>query len=151
MSNPENSVHLHRVVRAPAERIYRAFLDADALARWLPPYGFTGKVHSMEAEVGSGYRMSFTNFGNGQSHFFTTRYTELKPHSCLRYVNQFEAPNMPGEMAVTVNLRGVLCGTEVKIVQENIPAQIPAEFCYLGWQESLQQLIRLVEPEIPSE
>ena len=149
MSNSMNTVRLHRVLRAPAERIYRAFLDADAMAKWLPPHGFVGKVHQMDARVGGGYRMSFTNFGTGKSHFFGAKYTELTPHERIRYTDKFEDPNLPGEMQVTVSLRKVLCGTEVQIVQEGIPAVIPVEMCYLGWQESLLLLANLVEPEIP--
>lgn len=149
MSSPSNTVRLHRVLRAPAERVYRAFLDADAKARWLPPYGFTGKVHHLDPRVGGTYRMSFTNFTTGSSHAFGGTYVELTPHERIRYTDKFEDPNMPGEMQVTVTLRKVLCGTEVSIVQENLPVQIPVEFCYVGWQESLSQLAHLVEPEIP--
>jgi uncharacterized protein YndB with AHSA1/START domain len=144
-----NDVRLHRVLRAPAERIYRAFIDPDAMAKWLPPYGFTGKVHHMDARVGGGYRMSFTNFGTGHSHFFSGTYVELTPHARLRYTDKFDDPNLPGEIQVTVTLRPVVCGTELSIVQEGIPAAIPAEMCYLGWQESLDQLAHLVDPEIP--
>jgi uncharacterized protein YndB with AHSA1/START domain len=144
-----NDVRLHRVLRAPAERIYRAFIDPDAMAKWLPPYGFTGKVHHMDDRVGGGYRMSFTNFGTGHSHFFSGTYVELTPHARLRYTDKFDDPNLPGEMQVTVTLRPVVCGTELSIVQEGIPAAIPAEMCYLGWQESLDQLAHLVDPEIP--
>jgi uncharacterized protein YndB with AHSA1/START domain len=149
MSGSSNSVRLHRVLRAPAERLYRAFLDPEAMAKWLPPHGFTGKVHSMDARVGGGYRMSFTNFGTGNSHFFGGTYVELTPHERLRYTDKFEDPNLPGEMHVSVTLRPVMGGTELSIVQEGIPSVIPAEMCYLGWQESLEQLARLVEPEIP--
>jgi uncharacterized protein YndB with AHSA1/START domain len=149
MSSPSNTVRLHRVLRAPAERVYRAFLDADAKARWLPPYGFTGKVYHLDPRVGGTYRMSFTNFTTGSSHAFGGTYVELTPHERIRYTDKFEDPNMPGEMQVTVTLRKVLCGTEVSIVQENLPVQIPVEFCYVGWQESLSQLAHLVEPEIP--
>lgn len=154
MSNPTTSsstgtVQLHRVLRAPAERVYRAFLEPDAMAKWLPPHGFTGKVHAMDARVGGGYRMSFTNFSTGKSHSFGGTYIELTPHERLRYTDRFDDPNLPGEMNVTVTLRKVLCGTELQIVQEGIPAVIPAEMCYLGWQESLTMLAHLVEPEIP--
>lgn len=149
MSTSTGTVRLHRVLRAPADRIYRAFLDADAMARWLPPYGFIGKVHSMDARVGSGYKMSFTNFGTGNGHSFDGIYQELVPSEKLRYTNKFNDPNLPGEMSVTVTLRKVICGTELSIVQEGIPAAIPTEMCYLGWQESLNQLANLVEPEIP--
>jgi len=149
MSNSENIVRLHRVLKAAPERVYKAFLDADAKARWLPPYGFVGKVHEMDARVGGGYRMSFTNFGTGSSHSFSGKYVELTPHERIRYIDRFDDPNLPGEMTVTVTLKKVLCGTELSIVQENLPAAIPVEFCYLGWQESLAQLAHLVEPEIP--
>jgi uncharacterized protein YndB with AHSA1/START domain len=149
MSKSENTVRLHRVLKAPPERVYKAFLDADAKARWLPPYGFIGKVHEMDARVGGGYRMSFTNFGTGSSHSFSGKYVELTPHERIRYIDTFDDPNLPGEMTVTVTLKQVLCGTELSIVQENLPAAIPVEFCYLGWQESLAQLAHLVEPEIP--
>jgi uncharacterized protein YndB with AHSA1/START domain len=144
-----NTVRLHRVLRAPAERVYRAFLDPDAMAKWLPPHGFTGKVHQIDARVGGSYRMSFTNFSTGKSHSFGGTYTELTPNERLRYTDRFDDPNLPGEMNVTITLRKVLCGTELQIVQEGIPAVIPAEMCYLGWQESLTMLAHLVEPEIP--
>jgi uncharacterized protein YndB with AHSA1/START domain len=144
-----NTVRLHRVLRAPAERVYRAFLDPDAMAKWLPPYGFTGRVHEIDARVGGGYRMSFTNFNTGKSHSFGGKYVELTPHERLRYTDSFESPDLPGEMRVTVTFRTVACGTDVEIVQEGLPAAIPVEFCYLGWQESLTQLTHLVEPEIP--
>lgn len=150
-SEPGGTVRLHRVVRAPAERIYRAFLDANALVKWVPPCGFTGTVHSMNATVGSGCHMSFTNFGTSQSHSFRNTYTELTPYSLIRYTSRFDDPGLPGEMQVTVNLREVLCGTELNILQEGIPAVIPTEFCYAGWQESLMLLAHLVEPEIPAE
>jgi uncharacterized protein YndB with AHSA1/START domain len=151
-STSTGTVRLHRVLRAPPERVYRAFLDADAKAKWLPPHGFTGKVHESDAKVGGSYRsyrMSFTNFTTGSSHSFGGTYVELVPHERLRYTDRFDDPNLPGEMHVTVSLRKVLCGTELSIVQEGIPAVIPAEMCYLGWQESLTQLAQLVEPEIP--
>lgn len=144
-----HTVRLHRVLRAPAERIYRAFLDADAMARWLPPFGFTGKVHQLDAQVGGQYRMSFTHFGSGHSHSFGGTYRELVPHTRIRYTATFDDPNLPGDMQTTVTLTTVSCGTEVQIVQEGIPAVIPTEACYLGWQESLIQLAQLVEPEIP--
>ena len=144
-----NTVRLHRVLRAPAERVYRAFLDPDAMAKWLPPNGFTGKVHQMDARVGGGYRMSFTNFGTGQSHSFGGKYVELTPHTRIRYTDRFDDPNLPGEMSVVVALRPVAGGTELTVVQEGIPAVIPAEMCYLGWQESLTLLANLVEPTIP--
>jgi uncharacterized protein YndB with AHSA1/START domain len=145
-----NTVRLHRVLRAPAERVYRAFLEPDAMAKWLPPHGFTGKVHSSDVRVGGGYRMSFTNFGTGQSHSFGGKYVELTPHTRIRYTDRFDDPNLPGEMSVTVSLRPVTGGgTELTVVQEGIPAVIPAEMCYLGWQESLASLANLVEPNIP--
>ena len=143
------SVRLHRVFRAAPEKIYRAFLDPDAMAKWLPPHGFTGKVHEMDARVGGGYRMSFTNFGTGSSHSFGGKYVELTPHKTIRYTDKFDDPNLPGEMQVTISLKPVLCGTDLQIVQEGVPAVIPAEMCYLGWQESLAMLANLVEPEIP--
>ena len=143
-----SSVRFHRVLRAPAERVYRAFLDGDAKAKWLPPYGFTGKVHHIDARVGGTYRMSFTNFTTGQSHSFGGTYTELRPHERIRYTDKFDDPNLPGEMRVTVELKAVSVGTEIHIVQEGIPDAIPAEACYLGWQESLAQLAKLVEAEI---
>ena len=149
MSASTGTVRLHRVLKAPAERVYKAFLDPDAMAKWLPPHGFTGKVHSMDARVGGGYRMSFTNFGTGKSHSFGGTYVELIPGERLRYTDKFDDPNLPGEMNVTISLRKVACGTEVSIVQEGIPAVIPVEFCYLGWQEALTLLAHLVEPEIP--
>ncbi len=144
-----HTVHFHRVLRAPAERIYRAFLDPDAMARWLPPYGFTAKVHQMDAQVGGSYRMSFTHFGSGHSHAFGGSYLELVPHSRIRYTATFDDPNLPGQMQTTVTLTAVSCGTDVQITQEGIPAVILTEACTLGWQESLLQLARLVEPEIP--
>ena len=144
-----NTVRLLRVLRAPCARVYKAFLDAEALAKWLPPHGFTAKVHKMDARVGGGYRMSFTNFATGKSHAFGGTYVELTPHERIRYTDKFEDPNLPGEMNVTINLRKVICGTELTIVQEGVPAAIPVEFCYAGWQESLSLLAMLVEPEIP--
>jgi len=148
MSNTTNQVRLHRVVRAPAERVYRAFLDPDAMVKWLPPHGFTAKVHAMDARVGGGYRMSFTNFGTSASHSFGGRYVELTPHERIRYTDKFDDPGLPGEMQVTVALRKVDCGTELEIVQSGLPPVIPVASCYLGWQESLSQLAQLVEPEI---
>ncbi|MES2683461.1 MAG: SRPBCC family protein [Pseudomonadota bacterium] len=143
------TVTLHRVLRAPAERIYRAFLDPDAMVKWLPPHGFTGKVHSMDACVGGGHKMSFTNFGTGSSHSFGGTYLELVPNERIRYNDQFDDPNLPGQMLVTVSLKAVMTGTEISIVQEGIPEMIPLEFCYLGWQESLTLLANVVEPQIP--
>jgi len=146
-----NTLRLHRVLRATPEKVYRAFLDADALAKWLPPNGFTCKVHEMNAKVGGGFRMSFTNFSTGNGHSFSGTYVELKPHERIRYIEKFDDPNLPGEMKTTITLKKVSCGTEVTIVQEGIPAAIPVEACYLGWQESLNQLAKLVEPEIPDD
>jgi uncharacterized protein YndB with AHSA1/START domain len=144
----ENTVKLHRVLRAPAERIYRAFLDADAMAKWLPPHGFTGKVHQLKAEVGGTYRMSFTNLTTGQSHSFGGEFLELVPNERIRHTDKFDDPNLAGQMQTTVSLRKVSVGTELSIVQEGIPSAIPAEACYLGWQESLTLLTQLVEAEI---
>jgi uncharacterized protein YndB with AHSA1/START domain len=144
-----NTVRLHRVLRAPPERIYRAFLDADALAKWLPPNGFTGKVHHMEAKVGGTFKMSFTNFTSGQSHAFGGEYLELVPFERIRYTDRFDDPNLPGEILATISLKPVSCGTELNIVQEGLPEVIPLEACYLGWQESLTLLAKLVEAEIP--
>ena len=144
-----STIRLHRVLRAPAERVYRAFLDPDAMAKWLPPNGFTGKVHRLEPKVGGEHRMSFTNFTSGNSHSFGGRYLELVPGERLRYTDRFDDANLPGEMQVTVKLRKVSCGTEIDIVQEGVPDVIPAEACYLGWQESLALLAMVVEPEIP--
>ena len=149
MSQASNTVTLHRVLRATPDRVYRAFLDPDAKVKWLPPHGFTGKVHSLDARVGGSYRMSFTNFTTGKSHSFGGTYLELTPGEKIRYTDKFEDPNLPGEMHVTVTLRKVLCGTELHIEQTGIPAAIPVEFCYAGWQESLQLLALLVDPEIP--
>ncbi len=149
MSTSGNTIRLHRVVRAPAERLYRAFLDPEAMVKWLPPHGFTGRVHQMDARVGGGYRMSFTNFGTGKSHSFGGTYVELTPGERIRYTDKFDDPNMPGEMQVTITLRKVACGTELEIVQAGLPEAIPVEFCHLGWQESLLLLTQLVEPEIP--
>ncbi len=144
-----NTVRFHRVFRAPPERVYRAFLDADAMAKWLPPYGFTCKVHHMEAKVGGTFKMSFTNFTNGQGHSFGGSYRELVPSEKIRYTDVFDDPNLPGEMQTTIVLKPVSCGTDIEIVQEGLPDMIPVEMCHLGWQESLAQLKRLVEPEIP--
>lgn len=143
-----HTVRLHRVLRTTPERVYRAFLDPDAMAKWLPPNGFTGKVHHLDARVGGSYRMSFTNFTTGQSHAFGGEYLELLPNERLRYTDQFDDPNLPGEMQTTVSLRPVLGGTELSVVQEGIPEAIPTEMCYLGWQESLILLAKLVEAEI---
>jgi uncharacterized protein YndB with AHSA1/START domain len=143
-----NTVRLHRVLRAPPERIYRAFLDADAMAKWLPPHGFTGKVHELDARVGGRYRMSFTNLTTGQGHSFGGEYLELVANERIRHTDEFDDPNLPGTMQVTVSLRPVSCGTELSIVQEGIPEMIPPEACYLGWQESLALLAQLVEAEI---
>jgi len=149
MPTPGHTIRLHRVLRAPPERVYRAFLDADANAKWLSPNGFTCKVHHMDAKVGGTFRMSFTNFANGQSHAFGGSYLELVPNERLRFTDKFDDPNLPGEITVTVTLKAVSCGTELNIVQENVPAVIPPEMCYLGWQDSLTLLARLVEAEIP--
>ena len=143
------SIHLHRVFRAPPNRVWRAFTDADALAKWLPPYGFTCTVHELDARVGGRFRMSFRNFSNGQAHGFGGEYLELVPDSLIRYTDVFDDPNLPGVLEVTVTLRPVLCGTELKVEQAGIPEPIPLEMCHLGWQESLAQLATLVEPEIP--
>lgn len=146
---PGATVRLHRVLRAPPERVYRAFLDAGAMTKWLPPNGFTGKVHELDARVGGRYRMSFTNFSTGRSHAFGGEYLELVPHERLRYTDRFDDPNLPGEMRTTVTLAKVSCGTELSVVQEGIPDVIPPEACHLGWQESLALLAKLVEAEIP--
>jgi len=143
------TVKLHRVLTAKPERVYKAFLDADAMNKWLPPYGFTGKVHELDARVGGGYRMSFTNFSTGSSHSFGGIYKELVPNEKLVYTDRFDDPNLAGMMVTTVQIRAVMVGTELSIEQAGIPEQIPVEMCYLGWQESLVQLARLVEPEIP--
>jgi len=144
-----NTIRLHRVLRATPERVYRAFVDPDAMAKWLPPNGFTGKVHQMDAKVGGTYRMSFTNFSSGKRHSFGGKYLELVPAERLRYTDQFDDPNLPGEMLTTVALKKVSVGTEVSIAQEGVPDVIPPEACSLGWQESLTLLAMLVEPEIP--
>ncbi len=147
---PTGTVRLHRVLRARPERVYRAFLDAAALAKWLPPYGFTCTVHQIDARVGGTYKMSFTNFSTGQSHSFGGEYRELVPHEKIRYTDRFDDPNLPGQMQATITFTEVSCGTELNIVQEGLPEVIPLEMCYLGWQESLAQLATLVEPEIPA-
>jgi uncharacterized protein YndB with AHSA1/START domain len=144
-----HTIRLHRVLRSTPERVYRAFLDADAKAKWLPPNGFTGKVHHLDAQVGGTYRMSFTNFTTGKSHSFGGTYLELLPHERIRYTDKFDDPNLAGEMQTTISLKQVFCGTELNIVQEGVPSVIPAEACYLGWQESLTLLAELVEAEIP--
>lgn len=144
-----STIRLHRVLRTKPEKIYRAFLDADAMVKWLPPHGFTGKVHHLEAKVGGTYRMSFTNFTTGNSHSFGGKYLELMPNEKIRHTDQFDNPGLPGEMMTTITLKQVVCGTEVNITQEGVPDVIPAEACYMGWQESLTLLAQLVEPEIP--
>jgi uncharacterized protein YndB with AHSA1/START domain len=143
------AIHLHRVLRAPPSKIYRAFLEPEAMCKWLPPFGFVCKAHHLDARVGGTFRMSFINFGSGNGHAFGGTYLELVPDTLLRYNDQFEDPNLPGTMEVTVKLKAVSCGTELTIVQEGIPEMIPLEMCYLGWQESLLQLAQLVEPDIP--
>lgn len=143
-----NSVSLHRVIKASPEKVYRAFTEKTAIASWLPPWGFLCTVHEMDAKVGGTYKMSFQNFTTGNSHSFGGKYVELKPNEFLKYTDKFDDPNLPGEMMTTVELKKVMVGTEIKIVQENIPAVIPAEMCYLGWQESLEKLMKLVEPNI---
>lgn len=149
MATTTNTVRLHRVLRAKPERVYKAFLEPDAMVKWLPPYGFTCKVDRMDARVGGTYRMSFTNFGTGRGHSFGGEYLELVQGERIRYTDRFDDPNLPGEMQTTVTLKPVSCGTELSVVQEGLPAVIPVEMCYLGWQESLAQLATLVEPEIP--
>lgn len=150
-TNNTNMIQLHRVLRATPERIYRAFLNADAMAKWLPPNGFTGKVHHVDAKVGGGYQMSFTNFSTGKSHSFGGTYRELVPHERIRYTSQFDDANLPGEMQTTIVLKQIFCGSHLNITQEGIPAAIPADACYLGWQESLILLGKLVEAEIPDQ
>jgi len=150
-SNNTNTIRLHRVIRAKPERIYRAFLDADAWVKWLPPNGFTGKVHQLDAKVGGIYKMSFTNFTTGKSHSFGGKFLELKPNELIRHDDKFDNPNLPGEMVTTIQLKQVLVGTELNITQEGVPAAIPPEACYLGWQESLTLLAKLVEAEIPDQ
>jgi uncharacterized protein YndB with AHSA1/START domain len=143
-----NTIRLHRVLRAAPEKVYRAFLDPDAKAKWLPPHGFTGKVHHIDPRVGGTYAMSFTNFTTGQSHGFSGTYLEMVPNERLRYTDRFDDPNLPGEIQVTITLKKNMFGTELNVVQENVPDMIPAEACYLGWQESLTLLAQLVEPDI---
>ena len=144
-----NTIRLHRVLRAPPERIYRAFLDADALAKWLPPDGFTCKVHALDVRVGGSYRMSVTNFANGESHAFGGEYLELVPNERIRHTDRFDDPNLPGTIVTAISLRAVSCGAELTVVQDDVPAAIPAEACYLGWQASLALLARLVEADVP--
>lgn len=144
-----NTVQFHRVLRAPPERVYKAFLDADAMVKWLPPHGFTGKVHSTDATVGGSYKMSFTNFSTGKSHSFGGKFLELVPGELIRHTDTFDDPNLPGTMETTVTLKKVSCGTDITIVQTGIPEAIPPEMCVLGWQESLELLAKVVEPEIP--
>jgi len=144
-----STIRLHRVLKAKPERVYKAFTDAAAQSKWLPPYGFTCTVHQFEAKVGGTFKMSFTNFTTGKSHSFGGKYLELKPNELIRYTDKFDDPTLPGEMKVTVTLKKVFCGTELNVVQEGVPDVIPAEACYLGWQESLEQLAKLVDPEIP--
>ena len=144
-----STIRLHRVLKAKPERVYKAFTDAAAQSKWLPPYGFTCTVHQFEAKVGGTFKMSFTNFTTGKSHSFGGKYLELKPNELIRYTDKFDDPNLPGEIQVTVTLKRVFCGTELNIVQKGVPDVIPAEACYLGWQESLEQLAKLVDPEIP--
>jgi uncharacterized protein YndB with AHSA1/START domain len=146
-----HTVRFHRVLKATPDRVYRAFIDPDAMAKWLPPHGFTGKVHHMDAKVGGSYRMSFTNFSTGSSHSFGGTFLELVPGKRIRHTDKFDDKNLPGEMVTTIELRPVVCGTEIHITQEGIPAMIPAEMCVLGWQESLTLLTQLVEPEIPDQ
>jgi uncharacterized protein YndB with AHSA1/START domain len=150
MSTATHTIRLHRVLRAKPEKVYRAFLEADALAKWIPPYGFTCKVHHLDAKVGGTFKMAFANFTTGHSHSFGGEYLELVPQERIRYTDKFDDPNLPGVITVTVALKKVMCGTEVNIEQAGVPAVIPAEMCYLGWQESLEQLAKLVEPEIPN-
>jgi uncharacterized protein YndB with AHSA1/START domain len=152
MTRPNtNTITLHRVLRATPERVYRAFLDAGALVKWMPPHGFTGTVHELDPKVGGTYRMSFTNFSTGSSHSFGGTYLELVPSERIRHTDRFDDPNLPGEIETTITLRQVSCGTELNITQKGVPAVIPAEACYLGWQESLALLAQLVEPEIPDQ
>jgi uncharacterized protein YndB with AHSA1/START domain len=146
---PTGTVRLHRVLRTTPEKVYRAFLDPDAMVKWLPPHGFTGKVHHLDAKVGGTFKMSFTNFTSGHRHTFGGAYLELVPNERIRHTDKFDDPNLPGEMHVTVSLRPVSCGTELHVLQEGIPEAIPTEACYLGWQESLTLLAQLIEPEIP--
>ena len=144
-----NTIRIHRVLRAAPEKVYRAFLDPEAMVKWLPPNGFTGKVHRLDARVGGSYKMSFINFGNGQTHSFGGTYVELVPNQLIRYTDKFDDPNLPGQIHVSIGLKEVSCGTELNIVQEGVPDVIPAEMCYLGWHESLILLAKLVEADIP--
>ncbi|MEQ5836282.1 SRPBCC family protein [Marinobacter sp. NFXS9] len=146
-----NTIRLHRVLRGSPDRVYRAFIDPDALVKWIPPHGFSGHIDAMDAREGGGYHMSFTNFTTGTKHSFSVRFLELKPGELIRHTDQFDDPNLPGEMQVTIQLKPVLCGTELTIVQEGVPEAIPVEFCYQGWQESLHLLALLVDPEIPDQ
>ena len=150
-TNNTNTIRLHRVLRATPEKVYRAFIDANAMAKWLPPNGFTGQVHHLDAKVGGTYKMSFTNFSTGSSHSFGGEFLELKAHERIRYTDRFDDPNMPGEIQTTIDLKKVSFGTELNVVQEGVPGVIPAEACYLGWQDSLTLLAGLVEPEIPDQ
>jgi len=150
-TNNTNTIRLHRVLRATPEKVYRAFTDANAMAKWLPPNGFTGQVHHLDAKVGGTYKMSFTNFSTGSSHSFGGEFLELKPNERIRYTDRFDDPNMPGEIQTTIDLKKVSVGTELNVLQEGVPGVIPAEACYLGWQESLTLLAGLVEPEIPDQ
>jgi uncharacterized protein YndB with AHSA1/START domain len=150
-TNNTNTIRLHRVLKAPPERVYRAFLDPAAMCKWLPPNGFTGQVHNLEAKVGGTYKMSFTNFTTGNSHSFGGEYLELTPNERIRHTDRFDDPNLPGEMQTTITFKQVFCGTELNIVQEGVPGVIPPEACYLGWQESLRLLTQLVEAEIPDQ
>ena len=151
MSNVTGTVRLHRILKAPVERVYKAFIDKQALEYWLPPYGFTGVIHEMDSRTGGGYRMSFTNFATGRSHSFTVHFVEMIPNQRIRRMDRFDGDSLPGDMQVSIDLKTVSCGTEIRIVQEGIPSLIPVEGCYLGWQESLIQLAQLVEPDIPDQ
>ena len=146
-----NIVQMHRVLAAPPERVYRAFIDPDAMVKWLPPHGFTAKMHHIDVREGGGYKMSFTNFTTKKSHSFSGKYVEIKPNELLKYNDKFDDPNLKDEMQITITFRKVVCGTELKIIQDNIPKAIPVEMCYLGWQQSLAMLTQLVEPEIPDD
>lgn len=148
MSDSKGTIRLHRVLSCPADRVYRAFVDPNAMTKWYPPHGFTAKVHELDIRVGGGYKMSFTNFTTGKSHSFSGKYIEIKPNERLKYSDRFDDPNLPGEMLVTITFRPVICGTELQIIQEGVPEAIPVEMCYLGWQQSLNLLAQLVEPEI---
>ncbi|MFL5786686.1 MAG: SRPBCC family protein [Flavisolibacter sp.] len=146
---PNNSVTLHRVIKAVPEKVYRAFTEPNALAFWLPPYGFLGVVHNIDVRTGGNYKMSFINFSTGNGHSFGGEYLEIKPNEFIKHTDRFDDPNLPGEMITSIWLKKVFCGTELKVIQEGIPSVIPTEMCYLGWQESLDKLIKLVEPQIP--